>query len=241
MHINRRQLFALCAMPLLLSSFSSHAGEAEVRAALKVAVPNGTPDSLTPAPIPGMFEAVFGTQVLYVSADGRYLLEGNLYDLKTRRNLTESKRNQGRMKVLASLDPKDMIIFAADKPRHVVTAFTDIDCGYCRKMHSQIADYNKLGITFRYLAYPRAGVNSESYYKAVSVWCADDRREAMTRAKQGEKLPRADCANPVETHMAAAHAVGVTGTPTLVLENGQVIPGYVEPKRLLELLDKGAE
>lgn len=241
MHINRRHLFALCAVPLLLSVNPVHADEAAVRAALKTAVPDAVPDSLAPAPIPGMFEAVFGTQILYVSADGRYLLDGNLYDLKTRSNLSESKREQGRLKVLASLDPKDMIIFAADKPRHVVTAFTDIDCGYCRKMHSQIADYNKLGITFRYLAYPRAGMNSESYKKAVAVWCADDRQKAMTRAKQGEKLPRRTCDNPVATQMAAAHAVGVTGTPTLVLDTGRVIPGYVEPKRLLELLEQGGQ
>lgn len=105
-------------------------------------------------------------------------------------------------------------------------------------MHKEIEEYNKLGIAVRYMAYPRSGVDTPSYFKAVSVWCADDRQAAMTKAKSGITLPRAECANPVKKHMEAAKLVGVTGTPTLVLESGRVIPGYVEAKRLVQMLEQ---
>jgi len=242
--MTRGLLLALLAAPVAMVTVaaSASAGEKEelatVRAALKAAVPQSDPDSLMAAPFPGMYEAVYGTQVLYISGDGRYLLEGDLFDLKTRANLSENKRQAGRAKVVNDIDPKTMIIFEAENPKYTVSAFTDIDCGYCRKLHREMADYNKLGITIRYLAFPRSGVNTESYYKAVSVWCAADRKAAMTEAKSGATPPKRDCDNPVQAHMAAARAVGVTGTPTLVLENGRVIPGYVEPKRLLQILEQ---
>jgi thiol:disulfide interchange protein DsbC len=220
------------------------AGEAEdvanIKKMLTVLMPQAQADSIKPAAFPGMYEAIYGPQIIYISADGRYMLEGDLYDLKKRINLTETKRNAGRAKLVASMDEKDMIIFSppADKVKYTLSVFTDIDCGYCRKMHKQMKEYNELGIAFRYMAYPRSGVNTPSYYKAVSVWCAEDKKAALTQSKLGATLPRAVCDNPVDEHMAAAKLVGVTGTPTLVLENGRVIPGYVEPKRLLNILQQ---
>lgn len=212
---------------------------ANVKKVLSSLMPEAQPDSVTVSELPGMYEAVYGPQIIYVSKDGRYMFEGDLYDLRTRVNLTEDRRRDGRVKIMADIDPKTMIVFApAEKPKYVISAFTDIDCGYCRKLHSQIAEYNKLGIEIRYLSYPRAGLNSPSYDKAVAVWCSADRQDALTRAKAGEKLPKGDCDNPVKSHMEAAREVGVTGTPTLVLDSGRVIPGYVEPKRLLQILDQ---
>ena len=155
-------------------------------------------------------------------------------------NLTETKRRVARAKAVRGMDENTMVVFSpdADKVKHTITAFTDIDCGYCRKMHKQMKQYNDLGIAMRYLAYPRSGVNTPSYYKAVSVWCADDKQAAMTKAKSGETLAKADCDTPIKAHMDAAKLVGVTGTPTMVLENGRVIPGYVEPKRLIKILEQ---
>lgn len=228
---------------LALSSVSV-AGEAEeiavIAKVLSELMPQGKADSIKPTPFPGMYEAVFGPQIIYVSGDGRYMFEGDLYDLKNRMNLTETKRRVARAKTVRTMDEKTMVVFspAADKVKHTITAFTDIDCGYCRKMHKQMKQYNELGIAMRYLAYPRSGVNTPSYYKAVSVWCADDKQGAMTKAKSGESLPRVKCDNPIKTHMDAAKLVGVTGTPTMVLENGRVIPGYVEPKRLIKILEQ---
>lgn len=220
------------------------AGEAEDIANIKKVfaelMPQAQVDSIRPAAFPGMYEATFGPQIIYISADGRFMLEGDLYDLKNRMNLTETKRRTGRAKLVREMDEKDMIVFspAADKVKFTITAFTDVDCGYCRKMHKQMKEYNDLGIAFRYMAYPRSGVNTPSYFQAVSVWCSKDQKTAMTQAKSGVKLPRADCDNPVKKQMEAAKMVGVTGTPTLVLESGRVIPGYVEPKRLIKILEE---
>ena len=238
----------IAASLILLMGFvfstQSFADEAEdigiIKKVLAELMPQAQVDSIKPAVFPGMYEAVFGPQIIYISGDGRYMFEGDLYDIKNRMNLTETKRGAGRAKIVREMDEKTMVVFspAADKVKYTITAFTDIDCGYCRKMHKQIEEYNKLGIAMRYMAYPRSGVNTPSYYKAVSVWCAKDKQAAMTKAKSGETLPKANCDNPIDEHMEAAKLVGVTGTPTLVLESGRVIPGYVEPKRLLKILEQ---
>lgn len=220
---------------------------AQVTRVLSTLMPNAKPDSVADSVLPGMYEAIFGPQVIYISKNGRYIFEGDLYDLSTRTNLTESKRRGGRAKVVNNLNPEAMVIFSPKEVKYTITAFTDIDCGYCRKMHKQMADYNKLGIEFRYLAYPRSGVGTPSYLKALSVWCAKDPQEAMSFAKGGAKLEQIkeisqvkgkDCKDTIVNHMAAARQVGVTGTPTMVFENGQVAPGYVEPKRLIQILDQ---
>lgn len=222
-------------------SYADEAGDISViKKVLAELMPQGQAESIKPTAFPGMYEAIFGPQIIYISADGRYMFEGDLYDLKNRVNLTETKRNVGRAKIVRDMDEKNMIVFSpeADKLKYTITAFTDIDCGYCRKMHKQIKEYNALGIAMRYMAYPRSGVDTPSYFKAVSVWCADDKQAAMTKAKSGENLPKVECDNPIKDHMEAAKLVGVTGTPTMVLENGRVIPGYVEPKRLIKILEQ---
>ena len=220
---------------------------AQVTKVLSSLMPNAKPDSVADSVLPGMYEAIFGPQVIYISKNGRYIFEGDLYDLSTRTNLTESKRRGGRAKIVNNLKPEAMIIFSPKEVKYTITAFTDIDCGYCRKMHKQMADYNKLGIEFRYLAYPRSGAGTPSYLKALSVWCAKDPQEAMSFAKGGAKLDQIneiaqvkgkDCKDTILSHMAAARQVGVTGTPTLVFDNGEVAPGYVEPKRLIQILDQ---
>jgi len=240
----KKTVIALAIIMSVTFGPAAVSGEAEdiatITKVLAQLMPQGKPDSIKPTPFPGMYEALFGPQIIYISGDGRYMFEGDLYDLKNRMNLTETKRRVGRANTVRAMDEKDMIVFApeAAKVKHTITAFTDIDCGYCRKMHKQMKQYNELGIVMRYLAYPRSGVNTPSYYKAVSVWCADDKKAAMTQSKSGVTLPKVECENPVKMHMDAAKTVGVTGTPTLVLENGRVIPGYVEPKRLIKMLDQ---
>jgi thiol:disulfide interchange protein DsbC len=132
-----------------------------------------------------------------------------------------------------------MVIFAPEEYDHTITVFTDIDCGYCRKLHNEIDAFMAEGIRVRYLFYPRAGLGSPSYQKAVSVWCADDRKQALTDAKAGEPLPEKSCENPVADHMALGEAMGVTGTPAILLENGQLVPGYVPAKRMAAILNGG--
>jgi thiol:disulfide interchange protein DsbC len=129
-----------------------------------------------------------------------------------------------------------MLIFSPDKPTHTITVFTDIDCGYCRKLHHEMADYHAKGIRVRYLMFPRSGVNSPSYDKAVSVWCSEDRNDSLTKAKNGKDPAPRTCDNPVQNHMAMGRSIGVQGTPSIVFEDGRVIPGYVPAERLAAML-----
>jgi len=209
-----------------------------LRDVLSQIIPGEQPDSLQVTPVAGLYEVVYGSDLFYISADGRYVLLGDLVDLQTRTNLSEVKRSEGRRRIMDAIDPDSTIIFRPEKVRYVVNVFTDIDCPYCRKMHSEIEDYLAQGIEIRYLAYPRSGANTESYYKAVSVWCSDDRKAALTFAKSGGKMERKSCSNPVLDHMAKAGQIGITGTPTLVLPDGSVIAGYVPADQLIRILDE---
>ncbi len=205
-------------------------------------IPGATPDTVSPSVLEGLYEVVHGAQVLYISKDGRYLMQGDVIDLEKRVNLTEDARSVQRKKLVTSINEATMIIFEPEgKAKHSLTVFTDIDCGYCRKLHREMDDYLAEGIRIRYLAFPRSGLNTKSYFKAVSVWCADDRKSAMTEAKSGKVLPRATCENPVKEQMALAEMFAITGTPTLVMENGEIIPGYVPAKRLAKMLDEAKE
>jgi len=204
---------------------------------LQTALNGEKPDSIQPTAIAGLYEVVVGGQVLYLSADGRFVVQGDILDLDSHANLTDSRRGELRSKVIDAIDEKDMVVFSPEGPvRHTVTVFTDVDCGYCRKMHSQMAAYNKEGIKIRYLLFPREGVGSESYNKAVAVWCADNRQEAMTKAKRGDNIERKTCDNPVQAQYELGQKLGVRGTPSLILENGDMIPGYVPPAQLAQLL-----
>ncbi len=197
-----------------------------------------TPTSIASSPIKGLYEVVIGPEVYYMTQDARYIFRGDLLDMQSKANLTDAKRDGARLAALDAIGEKNMIVFAPKETKHTITVFTDIDCGYCRKLHSEMAEYNNLGIKVRYMAYPRAGIPSESYNKAVSVWCADDRKKAMTAAKVSGSITAKTCDNPVAKEFELGQALGVNGTPALVLENGKIYPGYAPAKQLSELLDK---
>ena len=211
---------------------------AGLRQILAKLIPGAQPDSIGPSPVEGLYEVVYGTEVFYITGDGRYVLQGDLMDMESRVNLSEEKRSTARRRIMAAINPATAIVFRPQKTRYVVNVFTDIDCPYCRKMHKEIDEYLKRGIEIHYLAYPRTGVNTESYFKAVSVWCAKDRQAALTFAKSGGKVERKSCNNPVLDHMAKAGQIGITGTPTLVLPDGSVIAGYVPADQLIRILDE---
>lgn len=218
------------------------AGEppAAVSAALAELVPDRQPDAVKKSALPGLYEVRYGPEVFYLSGDGRYVVQGDVIDVASRENLTEQGRAAGRLALLSTLDEKQMIVFAPEHPRHTITVFTDVDCAYCRKLHSQMAEYNAEGIAVHYLAYPRAGMNSQSYWKMVSVWCAEDRAEAMTLAKRGKPTGGRRCDNPIAQHLAVAGELGVNATPTIILEDGTLFAGYVPPRQMAELLDRHA-
>jgi thiol:disulfide interchange protein DsbC len=218
------------------SGVTANADEAAVRSALLKSMPTLKVDSVKPSEVKGLYEAVIGANIFYVSDDGKYLLQGRLVDIAAHKDLTEEKLNAGRKLALAKLTDDKMIIFKAKDPKYKVFVFTDIDCGYCRKLHSEMDSYLAQGITIQYLFFPRAGKPSESYDKAVSVWCADDQKAALTAAKKGENPKPKTCANPVDEHMKLAEDFDVKGTPMIVTPNGSVYPGYLPAAQLKEAL-----
>ncbi|KFN43195.1 DsbC family protein [Arenimonas oryziterrae] len=212
--------------------------EVFIRNAVAKAIPGVTIDSVRPSVIPGYREVAIGSRVVYVSADGKYLMQGSLIQLDTRSNLTNASEAVLRRNMLAAVGKERRIIFAPPNPKYRVTVFTDIDCGYCRKLHSQMADYNKEGIAVEYLFFPRAGIGSESYDKAVNVWCAADRRKAMTDAKLDRPVASKQCANPISDDYRLARRVGVDGTPAVYAADGSQVGGYLSPEEMLASLER---
>ncbi len=199
---------------------------------------------INPSPIPGLYEIVADTYVFYASKDGRYLIRGgDILDLQQDvRNLTEERRNGLRLRALETVPEKDMIVFSPEKEtKHVLTVFTDVDCFYCAKLHQEVSKLNQAGVEVRYLAFPRSGPGSPTHNKMVSVWCADDRQQAITDAKNRKPVPSASCDNPVNEEYNLGRQLGVSGTPALVLPNGELLPGYAPAEKLVSYLEKSEE
>jgi thiol:disulfide interchange protein DsbC len=233
-----RLLAATLIGAVSLSAAANEADDAKVRAAIVSLVPGAKIDSIAEAKMPGFYEVMLQGQIVYVSTDGKYLVQGSIYDIGAKTDLTEASRTVLRREVLQTLGKDKRISFAPASPKHTVTVFTDIDCGYCRRMHQQIADYNKLGIGVDYVFFPRAGLGSESFDKAVSVWCAADRNKALSDAKAGGALDKKECANPVTEEYNIGNKIGVNGTPAVIAADGTQLGGYLPPDQMLQRLDQ---
>ncbi|KRB11020.1 DsbC family protein [Lysobacter sp. Root690] len=222
------------------------AGSADARAieAMRALNPNVAIDKVGPAPMPGLREILVQGQVVYVSDDGGYLFlpgtGGALFNIKGKRNVTEDSLAGMRRDLVKTIPASERIVFAPANPKHTVTVFTDAECGYCRKLHGEIAEYNRQGIAVEYLAFPRMGIGSDDYKKMVSVWCAADRREALTAVKSDRAVSSKTCKNTVEQQYQIGQraGVGATGTPTILNADGFHVGGYVPPAQLRERLDK---
>lgn len=228
------KIVALLGLGLTLSV--AHADENAVRQALAKSMPTLKVESVKTSEISGLYEVTAGGNIFYVSNDGKYLLQGHLVDIAARTDLTEEKLGGARKQAINKIGLDKMIVFDSKIKKYTVSIFTDIDCGYCRKLHSEIDQYMAEGITIQYLFFPRAGKGSESYNKAVSVWCADDRKAALTAAKKGDTPPAKTCDNPIDQHMQLAEEFEVKGTPMIVTEKGNIFPGYLPAKQLAEAL-----
>ena len=193
------------------------------------------------SPVDGWYTIHKGSIVAYISADGRYLLQGDLIDLDTQANLSEAVRNEARRELMASVKNEDVILFSPVDVKYSVSIFTDVECTYCRRLHSQIDEYLAHGIEVRYLLYPRNGPTSRAWSTAEEVWCSDDRNSALTAAKLDRKFVSTDCdASIVQEHYAMGNDVGLSGTPAIVLDDGTLISGYLPPDQLKARLDQGA-
>lgn len=201
--------------------------------------------SINKSVVKGLYEVITDDAVFYVSADGQYLINGDVFDLNdANKNLTSIKmeaiikeKNAIYFEQLNSLE-KDMITYKADDEKHVVKVFTDPTCGYCQKLHADMQGYNDLGITIRYLAFPRGGLGSSTYNTMVSIWCSEDRNMAMDNAKSRKPVASSTCENTVKEQFELGAALGVKGTPALFLEDGTSMPGYLPPERLIKALEE---
>ena len=203
-------------------------------------IPDRLPDSVVATPVAGLYEVTFGIQVVYLFEDGQHLLSGDLINLDQGTNLTEDARKSGRKSVIDGLDEAGMVVFSPSETISSITVFTDTECGYCVRLHNEIDQLLAAGVEVRYLGYPRAGVQSPSFDTLVSVWCSDDPQQAMTDAKSGRTVEPRSCKTDIARHMEAAEGVGVRGTPTIVLQDGKTIPGYVPAGELIPMAHAAA-
>jgi len=216
------------------------AAEAEIKKALGIAIPGLAFNSIEMSEIDGLYRIETSSgETLFITGDGSFFVTGDLYSTDKGRlqNLTEVRRGSLRAGQISAVSANEKITFPAKgETKAKVAVFTDIDCGYCRKLHKEVPALNEMGIEVSYLAYPRAGIGSDSYEKFVSAWCSDDKQGAMTLAKNGKSIPAKTCKNPVANQFELGQEMGVTGTPAIVLEDGRLIPGYLTADKLAKAL-----
>lgn len=210
---------------------------------LEIARPDIQYGSPKPSPFPGLYQVqVLGGPMLYITADGEKFIIGEPYTVggsgEGFAKLEDPEVLNARKKAVATLDIKQTIAFKPkSKTKAIVHVFTDVDCGYCRKLHEQMQAYNDLGIEIRYLAFPRAGIPSPSADKLVSAWCAKDRQGALTKLKKNETISNVSCENPVAAQFELGGRLGVNATPALLLPNGKLELGYLPPADMAKLLN----
>lgn len=245
---------AILAVLVSLTAIYSQAEDAQAEAASGGGVkeqlsqkfasvrPDLVVNTATPTPMDGVYLVEFTNgSTIYASGDGRFFIPGKMFELTDSGfvDIRDRELEPQRAKLLAKLDPADMIVFSPkDQPvKAVINVFTDVDCFYCQKLHQEMADINRAGIEVRYLAFPRAGIGSDSYKKVVSAWCADDRGQALTALKNRQRIPTKLCPNnPVEAQYNLGQQMGVTGTPALVTADGKLLPGYMPVFQLAKTL-----
>ncbi|GLQ92358.1 disulfide isomerase DsbC N-terminal domain-containing protein [Dyella acidisoli] len=218
--------------------------EAMVRQTLLKLVPKAKIEQIMPAPLPGFYQVIASGHLVYISSDGKYVMNGQLIDATKGTSLTDDAWAVYRKTELAKVPVSDRIVFAPENPKYTVTVFTDVTCPYCRVLHEQIKALNKEGIAVQYLAWPRSGVTGEdgqptpTYKEMVSIWCASDRNDAFTEAKKGRDPKSADCKNPVKDQFDLGLKLGVTGTPAVYAEDGALIGGYLTPAQMLQAVQE---
>ena len=216
-------MFTLLAAAL---TSTAHADDAAIKQSLaKLGVQSS---DIQPAPVAGMKTVLTNSGVLYVTDDGKHIIQGPMYDVSGAQPVNVT--NQLLTAHLNALE-KEMIVYKAPQEKHVITVFTDITCGYCHKLHEEMADYNALGITVRYLAFPRQGLQSQAEQDMKAIWCAKDRNKALDDAMSGKGVKPASCDLDIADHYALGVQFGVNGTPAVVLNDGYLVPGYQGRKR----------
>lgn len=232
-------LIALVVMSLVINSSAlAESTVDEVQARLSERLPGIGVTSLEQSPLPGLFELVTDGQIYYVDENAEYLVDGSLIRLSDRENLTDARLGGIQMALINEVGEENMLIYEPEVPSNrSITVFTDISCGYCRRLHGEIDTLLDEGVRVRYLLFPRAGLGSQGHKDLESVWCADDPQAAMTNAKSGGKIEPKSCDNPIESHVALAERLGLRGTPLIYTDSGVKIPGYREAAILASMVN----
>ena len=228
---------------ILVFSPGIKSNELLISSKINAVLPEGmTVKSVKESQIENMFIVDIGDlQPIYASKNGEFFFYGELFEVNGNmlQNTTKDEVNLKRKSILdETLSEDDFISFKSENEKHSVTIFTDVDCGYCRKFHNEIQDFNDLGITVNYVAFPRSGLDSVSYNKIVTAWCSKDPKSVLTKMKQGQDVQLSMCQNhPVEAHFLLGQKIGITGTPAIIKSNGELLPGYLPPEELLTRLN----
>ena len=233
--------FKLLINSLVIFSLTILSDEYEIKEKISSILPPGTQiESIEQSDFPDIYKVYYGDiQPLYVSKDGKYFLYGDMFQISSSKiiNLTATDITKRRMQLMKDIAKDELISFLSKNESYSVTVFTDVDCGYCRKLHKEIKDYNKKGISIHYAAFPRSGIGTESFTKMVTAWCSEDPKQSITNLKNGDNLRLNFCdSQPVAKHYAIGQKLGISGTPAIISEDGELYPGYFSPKDLLDKL-----
>ena len=232
------RLFAAAAVGLVSTIAVAAEPDQAIRQALQKIQPDMPIEAIAESPMPGVYQVQLeGGRQLYASPNGEFIIQGYLYQFKNGQavNLTEQAQSKSVAQQINAIPASDMVVFAPKDPKTHITVFTDTDCGYCQKLHSEVPQLNRLGVEVRYVAFPRQGMGSHGANTLTSVWCAKDRQDAMNKAKSREDIPVASCEAPIAKQYQLGQMIGVQGTPAIILVNGQMIPGYQPAAQLAEL------
>jgi len=210
---------------------SADDGIAELKESLTKRLPQFEVSFVDKTPIDGIYQVIIGGQVIYMTGDARYMIDGSLIDLSTKKNYTEDAMSGIRLGQIEKLGKDKMVIYTPEAVKHTITVITDIDCPYCRRLHSEMDQYMAGGVEVRYIFMPLKGQGD--YRTTVSVWCAKDQNEALDLAKAGTELEAKDCENPIDEHLNVSRSMGVRGTPAIILQDGSMLPGYVPANKLI--------
>ena len=203
----------------------------ELKKSLAKRLPQFEISFIDKTPIEGIYQVIIGGQVIYMTRDARYMIDGNLIDLATKKNYSEDAMSLIRLSQIEKLGEENMIVYTPESIRHTITVVTDIDCPYCRRLHSEMDQYMAGGVKVRYIFMPLKG--QSDYRTTVSVWCSKDQNQALDLAKAGAEMETKDCDNPIDQHLKISKSLGVRGTPAIILQNGSMLPGYVPASKLI--------
>ena len=225
------RIFLLVFSMLAVSHASADDAIEELKKALATSLPQFEVSFVDKTPIDGIYQVIIGGQVIYMTRDARYMIDGNLVDLSTRRNYSEEAMSGIRLTQIEKLGEDKMVIYTPETIKHTITVVTDIDCPYCRRLHSEMDQYMAGGVQVRYIFMPLKGQGD--YRTTVSVWCSKDKNEALDLAKAGVEMEAKDCDNPIDEHLQVSRNLGVRGTPAIILQDGSMLPGYVPANKLI--------